>query len=253
MFSIFVREVTAFLNSLIAYIVMAAFLTAMGLLLWVFPDTNVLDYGFADMSTFFYFAPYVFMFLIPAITMRSFAEEKRTGTIELLLTKPLREWEIILGKFFASWALVLLTLLPTLVYYYSLDVLGTVPIRSPQGEVLLSENIDAAGIFASYIGLLLLGGVFCAIGLLSSSLSRDQITAFVIGVFLCFTLFIGFSSIAKIRETADWAFYVMQMGIDYHYYGMSKGLIDLRSAVYLLSVAALMLLFTKLIINSRKW
>lgn len=250
MLSIFLREVAAFLNSLIAYIVMASFLTTMGLLLWVFPDTNVLDYGFSDMSTFFYFAPYVFMFLIPAITMRSIAEEKRHGTLELLLTKPLRLWDIVLGKFLAAWFLVLLTLLPTLVYYFSLAELTS--SSASGGDFSLSVGIDTAGIAGSYIGLLLLGGVFCAVGLFGSSLSRDQITAFVVGVFLCFLLFTGFSSLARIRETSQWAFYVLQLAVDYHYYGMSRGLIDLRSALYLFSTMTLLLMLTRYMLQKQR-
>ncbi|MFM8744319.1 MAG: ABC transporter permease, partial [Cytophagales bacterium] len=145
MIQVFVREFSGYLSSLIAYMVIGVFLTAIGLLTWVFPETSVLDYGYADMDTLFSMAPYVFIFLIPAIAMKTFAEEKKMGTLELLLTKPLTETQVVLGKFFAAWALVLLALLPTIVYYFSVAALG-----NPVG------NIDTAAVVGSYIGLILL-------------------------------------------------------------------------------------------------
>ena len=159
MISIFIKEVNEFLNSLIAYVVIGVFLIGIGLLMWVFPDTNILDYGYASLEPLFSFGPYVFMFLIPAITMKSFAEERRTGTIELLQTLPFRDSQIILGKFFAGFFLVLFSVIPTLVYYFSVSSLG-----NPVG------NLDTPGIIGSYIGLVLLGGVFTSIGILSSAL-----------------------------------------------------------------------------------
>src|SRR5688572_24468758 len=161
MLQVFSKEFNSFLNSLIAYIVIGVFLTAVGLLMWVFPDTSVLDYGYADMDTLFLLAPYVFIFLVPAITMRSFSEEKKSGTIELLITKPLSDWDIIAGKFLANFFLVLFALVPTVLYYYSIYRLG-----NPVG------NIDTSGVIGSYIGLAFLAGVFCSIGLLASSLTR---------------------------------------------------------------------------------
>ena len=158
MFQVLSKEFSSFLNSLIAYVVIGVFLMGMGLLMWVFPDTSVLDYGYADMETLFSLGPYVFIFLVPAITMRSFAEEKKGGTMELLFTKPLTDWDIILGKFLASFLLVLFALIPTLIYYYSISALG-----NPTG------NLDTPGIIGSYIGLSMLAGVFCAIGIFASS------------------------------------------------------------------------------------
>jgi ABC-2 type transport system permease protein len=163
MFPILRKEINSFLSSLVAYIIMALFLTGMGLFIWVFPDYNVLDYGYADLSTLFNMAPYIFMFLIPAVTMRSFAEEKKGGTLELLLTRPLTDWDIILGKYLACFLLILFTLLPTLIYYVSVYLLG-----NPEG------NIDSAGVFGSYVGLLLLAAVFTAIGIFASSISENQ-------------------------------------------------------------------------------
>ncbi|MGB3850042.1 MAG: gliding motility-associated ABC transporter permease subunit GldF [Tunicatimonas sp.] len=242
MLQIFNKEINSYLNSLIAYVVVAVFLTGMGLLMWLFPDTSVLDYGFAEMTTLFSLGPYVFLFLVPAITMRSFAEEKKAGTMELLLTQPVTDWQLIGGKFLAAWAVVLFALLPTLIYYASVYQLG-----SPVG------NLDSAGIFGSYVGLLLLGGVFTAIGVFASSLTENQVIAFILAVFLCFILFTGFSSLAALGGDSRLAYYLAQWGILYHYEAMSRGLIDSRNLVYFVTVIGLMLLLTQVVLNSRKW
>lgn len=236
------KEFSSFLNSLIAYIVIGVFLTGMGLLVWVFPEFSVIDYGYADLNTLFALAPYVFVFLIPAITMRSFAEEKKAGTVELLMTKPLSDWDVILGKFFACFLLVLFSLLPTLIYYFSVYMLG-----NPVG------NVDSAGVTGSYIGLALLGGVFCSVGIFASSITPNQIVAFITAAFLCFLLFSGFDSIGSINLWASNALLIKQLGILYHYESMSKGLIDSRDLVYFLSVIFLMLLLTKIVLGSRLW
>ncbi|MGB3777836.1 MAG: gliding motility-associated ABC transporter permease subunit GldF [Tunicatimonas sp.] len=242
MLQIFNKEINSYLNSLIAYVVVAVFLTGMGLLMWLFPETSVLDYGFAEMTTLFSLGPYVFLFLIPAITMRSFAEEKKAGTMELLLTQPVTDWQLIVGKFLAAWAVVLFALLPTLIYYVSVYRLG-----SPVG------NLDSAGIFGSYIGLLLLGGVFTSIGIFASSLTENQVIAFILAVFLCFILFTGFSSLAGLGGDGPVGYYVAQLGILYHYEAMSRGLIDSRNLVYFVTVIGLLLLLTQVVLNSRKW
>ena len=184
MFSIFRKEINSFFSSLTAYIVMAVFLTAVGLLLWVFPTSNVLDYGYADLNSFFYITPFVLLFLVPAVTMRSFAEEVKNGTIELLLTKPLSKWQLVMGKFWANLALVLLTLAPTLLYFFTVYQLG-----SPVG------NIDTGATIGSYIGLSLLCAVFVAVGIWASSLTDNQIVAFIVGVFVCFLLYVGIGAI----------------------------------------------------------
>lgn len=242
MFSIFKKEINAFLSSLIAYLVIVVFLTAVGLFVWVFPTTSVLDYGFADLSTLFYLAPYIYLFLIPAITMRTFAEEKKAGTIELLLTKPLTDWDIILGKYFSSLMLMVLALLPTLVYYYTLYELG-----SPKG------NIDSAGVVGSYIGLVLLGAVFTAIGTFASSISENQIVSFMIAVFLCFLLYTGISAVSTLEVWGNSAYLIGQFGLDYHYNAMGKGLIDSRDVAYFLSIIVITLSATKLVLGSRQW
>lgn len=239
MIQVFAKEFNSFLNSLIAYMVIGVFLTGIGLLMWVFPDTSVLEYGFADMDTLFSMGPYVFIFLVPAITMKSFAEEKKLGTLELLLTKPLSDWDVVLGKFLAAFALVLLALAPTVIYYISIYKLG-----NPVG------NIDSAGVWGSYIGLALLAMIFCAIGLLASSLTTNQIVSFILAAFLCFLIYTGFDSLATFGNNA---LLIKQLGILYHYDSLSKGLIDSRDVIYFISVTAFMLVITKTIIGSRQW
>lgn len=242
MIQILLKEINSFLNSLIAYVIIAVFLTGIGLLMWVFPETSVLDYGFADMSSFFSLCPYIFMFLIPAITMRMFSEEKRGGTMELLLTRPIRDIDIILGKYFAGVFLVAFSILPTLLYYFTISYLG-----NPAG------NIDTAGVTGSYFGLFLLGAVFTSIGIFASSFTENQVTAFVIAVFLCFFLYFGFNAISGVGKFHDIGDVIDQLGIMYHYNSMSKGLIDTRDLVYFLSIISGMLLLTNLILRSRKW
>lgn len=241
MISIFIKEVNEFLNSLIAYVVIGVFLIGIGLLMWVMPDTNVLDYGYASMEPLFSLGPYVLMFLIPAITMKSFAEEKRTGTIELLQTLPFRDSEIILGKFFAGFFLVLFSVLPTIIYYFSLDYLGNPP-----------GNLDTPGIIGSYIGLILLGGVFTAIGILASALTGNQIVSFILAAFLCFLFYSGFEALSDINIWSTWSYVINELGIMAHYTSISRGLIDLKDIVYFVSLIAVMLLFTQLILGWRK-
>lgn len=240
MIHVFKKEFNGFLHSLIAYLVIGIFLTAIGLLIWVFPETSVLDYGYADLDTLFSMAPYVFIFLIPAITMKSFAEERKLGTLELLLTKPLTDWDIVLGKFFAAFALVVVALLPTLIYYFSIVTLG-----NPVG------NIDTAAVVGSYVGLLFLAAIFCAVGIFTSTLSDNQIVAFLLAAFFCFLLYTGFDSLSSFAGSQ--ALLVKQFGILYHYESLGKGLIDTRDIIYSLSTAGLLLLFTKVVLGSRLW
>lgn len=240
MIQVFKKEFNNFLNSLIGYIVIGAFLTGIGLFIWVFPDTSVLDYGFADLDTLFSMSPYIFIFLIPAITMKSFAEEKKMGTLELLLSKPLSDWQVVLGKFLAAFALVLLALTPTLIYYYSIYRLG-----NPMG------NIDSAGVASSYVGLALLAMLFCAIGLFASSLTANQIISFILAAFLSFIIYSGLDSIALLVGSSGLA--IKQLGGLYHYDSLSKGLIDSRDIIYFVTVTGFLLLTTRVILGSRQW
>lgn len=242
MIQVFSKEFNGYLNSLIAYIVIGVFLTGIGMLMWVFPDTSVLEYGYADMDTLFSLGPYVFIFLIPAITMKSFAEEKKMGTMEFLLTKPITEWEIVIGKFMASISLMLFALLPTIIYYYSIYLLG-----EPVG------NIDSSGVMGSYIGITLLGAVFCAIGIFASSITSNQIVSFVTAAFLCLFIYSGIDSFSTLVSEGSLVLQIKQLGILYHYDSMSRGLIDSRDLLYFISVTGLMLLLTKTILSSRQW
>lgn len=242
MTQIFLREFNGFLNSLIGYLVVGVFLVSMGLLVWVFPETSVLDYGYADMGTLFTLGPYVFIFLVPAITMRSFAEEKKLGTLELLMTKPVTELDIVMGKFLASFLLLAAALLPTIIYYFALYQLG-----NPAG------NIDTPGVIGSFIGMVLLGGVFCAAGILGSSLTSNQIVSFIIAAFFCFAMYTGFDASAGLFSDGETSLMIKQLGIQYHYESLSKGLIDSRDVVYFVSAAAMLLLCTKTVLSSRSW
>ena len=241
MLTILQKEFNAFLNSPVAYVVLGVFLIATGLFVWVFPDSSVLDYGYADLQTLFNLAPWIFLFLIPALTMRTFAEEKKAGTIELLLTRPLTDGQIIGGKYLACLLLALLALVPTLIYYYSVYKLG-----SPEG------NIDSAATVGSYLGLALLAGVFAAVGVLASALTRDQVIAFLVAVVGCFLVYSGFDSLASVLQGSS-AYYVSQLGIAAHYRDLSKGLVDSRDLIYFFSVIAVALQATRLALRSRNW
>ncbi len=235
MLNIFWKELSEYLSSLIAYVVIGVFLTALGLLMWVFPETNVLDYGYADMGTLFTMGPFVLMFLIPAITMKMFAEELKSGSFEILSVKPVSIYSIVTGKFFASWVISIIAIVPTFIYFISLYNLA-----NPKG------NIDIAGISGSYIGLFILSSVFTAIGLLASSLTRNQVVSFVIAAFLSFLLFTGINSLAKINVWSDLSLILGNLSIEQHYNAMSRGVIDSRDVFYLLSVNVLLLFLTGL-------
>jgi ABC-2 type transport system permease protein len=241
MFSIYFKEINAFFSSLIGYLVIGVFLVSIGLFMWVFSDTSVLDYNFATMDQLFSIAPLVFLFLIPAVTMRSFAEEKAKGTIEFLYTKPLTTLEIILGKYFANFTLVVFALLPTLVYYYSVYQLG-----SPVG------NLDSGAIIGSYIGLFFLAAAFVAIGMLASTLTNNQIIAFILGAFLCFFFHWAFTYIARMPVfTTTFDLFIQKLGINYHYTSISKGLIDSRDIIYFISIIFVFLYSTVSVLERR--
>ena len=243
MLSIFRKEINAFFSSLIGYIVIGVFLILIGLVIWVFPDYSILEYNYATLDQLFAIAPLIFTFLIPAICMRSFAEEKQTGTIELLTTRPLHDLEIILGKYFACWLLVGFAILPTVLYYYSVHQLG-----SPVG------NLDSGAIAGSYLGLLLLAGVFVAIGVFASSVTNNQIVAFILATFLCFFFYWGFYFISKLPVFVGKVDDLVQMlGIDYHYMSISRGVIDSRDVIYFLSVIAVFIMMTITSLAKRKW
>ena len=240
MIAILFKEINEFLDSLIAYVVIGVFLTGIGLLTWIFPETNVLDYGYASLETLFSLGPYVFVFLIPAITMKSFAEEKRSGTMELLSTLPFRPCEIILGKFLAGFLLVIVSVLPTLIYYFSISSLG-----NPVG------NLDTPGIIGSYVGLILLGGAFTSIGIFTSAIAQNQIVSFVTSAFLCYVFYSGFSSMADLDIWGSNASALEGLGMLFHYNSLSRGVIDFTDIAYFVGLIYLLLLFTNLSMNRR--
>ena len=227
--SLYIKEINAFFGSLTGYLVLALFLVALGLIVWVFPESSVLDYGFADLEALFSYTPYVFTFLIPALSMRAISEERKTGTWELLRTSPLSLIQIILAKYFALITLVFLAVLPTLLYAYSIVQLG-----DPVG------NLDIAGFFGSWIGLLMIGATFAAVGLFASSLTSQQVVAFVLGVFLCFVLYFGFTALSEIL-TGEIAYLVEELSLSYHYISLSRGVVDSRDLFFLLGMIWLFL------------
>jgi ABC-2 type transport system permease protein len=233
MIQVFLKEVRSFLSSLIAYIVIVVFLTTIGLFMWVYPDTNVLDMGHSNLDTLFYMAPWVFIFLVSAITMRSISEEVKTGTIESLTTLPLKLTDIIGGKFLASWFLVIIALVPTLLYYYTIYQLGATP-----------GNLDVGATWGSYIGLILLGAAYASIGLFASSLSDNQIVSFLISVFLCFFMLSAFQQLSALSLFKSVDYWIEWLGIDFHYQSISRGVVDTRDVVYFLSLIGLFLALT---------
>jgi ABC-2 type transport system permease protein len=231
-FSILKKEITSYLSSLVAYVTIGVFLVVLGLFLWVAPSSSILDYGYAGLDSLFSTAPYLFLFLIPAITMRSMAEERREGTFELLLTRPLTDWQIVLGKYLAGVLLVLFALIPTLIYYYSVWTLG-----NPQG------NIDTGAVIGSYIGLFLLGSSFTAIGLFASSVSKNQIIAFTIAAFLCAFFYIGLDLIGQLQFLQN--FSLEDFGINEHYQSVSRGVLDTRDLVYFIILSGVFIWYRR--------
>ena len=243
MFTLFKKELASFFTSLIGYLTIIVFLVLTGLMLWVFKsDFNILDYGFASMEGLFVIGPFLYLFLIPAITMRMFAEEKKNGTMELLLTKPLSEMKLIWAKFLAGVVLVFISLLPTVVCYFSVFALG-----DPVG------NIDTGSVVGSYIGLLLLGAAFVAIGLFASSITNNQIVAFIIAALMSAFMHLGFEAIYHMGFLGNADLLVRSLGMSYHYDSISRGVVDSRDVIYFASVIAVFMMATRIVLQSRKW
>ncbi|WP_413998152.1 gliding motility-associated ABC transporter permease subunit GldF [Flavobacterium sp. W1B] len=230
--SIVLREIKSFFGSPIGYLVIAIFLILNGLFLWVFEgEYNILNTGFADMSPFFTLSPWILIFLIPAVTMRSFSDEKKQGTLELLLTKPLSIWQIVSGKFLGSLLLIVLAIIPTFIYVIVISNLGM-----PQG------NIDMGSTMGSYFGLLFLISAYTSIGIFTSTLSENQIVAFIVAVFVCFIFYFGFEGIASVVPT--FSTLISALGMQDHFKSMGRGVIDTRDVLYFVSITALFLSFT---------
>ena len=240
---LFKKEVQGFFSSLTGYLMITVFLAVTGLCLWVFPGVlNIPESGYASLDSLFYIAPWVFLFLVPAITMRSFAEEIKTGTIELLLTKPVSEWQLAVSKFLAATALVLIALLPCVVYIFSVWQLGNPP-----------GNLDTGATYGAMIGLILLGAVYAAIGTFASSLTDNQIVSFIAAALISFIFYEGFDALSQLISEAGVQDFISYLGIREHYASISRGVVDLRDLVYFFGVMLMFLLLTRLKLQSRKW
>jgi ABC-2 type transport system permease protein len=243
MFAIFTKELKDFFSSLTGYISAIVFLLIIGLVMWVIPgDLNVLDSGYATLDSLFSIAPWVFLFLVPAVTMRTFSEEKRSGTIELILTRPISDTQMVLGKFFASVVLVLIILIPALLFYLSVYLLG-----NPVG------NIDTGGTWGSFIGLFFLASAYAAVGIFTSSLTDNQIVSFILSMLLCFLLYTGLESLALLDAFSGVKYFLVSSSISEHYSSMSRGVIDIRDVVYFVALSSLFIIFTRTKLESRKW
>lgn len=243
MFAIFKKEINGFFSSLTGYIVIIVFLLFNSLFMWVFPgEWNILDSGYAGLDTLFFVSPWVFMFLVPAVTMRMIAEEKRIGTIELIYSRPISERELIYGKYFASVFLVLLALLPGVIYYFSVYSLGDTP-----------GNLDKGGTMGSFIGLFFLASVYASAGIFASSISDNQVIAFILAVLICFFLFMGFDSVAYLPGLKKLDEFVIRLGINEHYKSISRGVVDIKDIVYFIAVIVFFNESTRFYLMSRRW
>jgi len=243
MFAIFRKEISGFFSTLTGYIVIIVFLLINSLFMWVFPgEWNILDSGYAGLDTLFFLSPWIFLFLVPSVTMRMIAEEKRLGTLELIYSKPLTERGIVYGKYFASVALVLLALIPGLIYYFSVYMLGESP-----------GNLDKGGTAGAFIGLFFLAAVYVSAGLFASSLTDNQVVAFIIAVIISFFLFMGFDSFAYLPGLRKIDEFVIRLGINEHYKSISRGVIDLKDIIYFIAVLVAFNEATRLVLLSRKW
>jgi len=243
MFAIFRKEINGFFSSLTGYVVIIVFLLVNSLFMWIFPgEWNVLDNNYAGLDTLFILSPWIFLFLVPAVTMRMIAEEKKLGTIELVYARPVAEREIIYGKYMASLVLVVLALMPGVIGYISVHMLGDPP-----------GNLDKGGSIGAFIGLFCLAAVYASAGIFASSLTDNQVIAFITGMLLCFFLFMGFDSFAYLPGLKNIDEFVIRLGINEHYKSMSRGVIDIRDVVYFASVAVIFNEATRLVLISRRW
>jgi ABC-2 type transport system permease protein len=236
MLAILKKEIQSFFATPVGYLVIGVFLITNGLFLWVLEgDYNIFNYGFADLSGYYFLAPWLFLFLIPAITMKSFSEEKKQGTLELLLTKPITLTQLILGKYLGALSLIIIALIPTLLYIYTVYDLG-----NPVG------NIDLGSAIGAYIGLLGIAMIYSAIGIFTSTISNNQIVSFILAVIICFIMYFGFESLAEHTTQT-----IESIGIKNHFNNISKGIIDTRDIIYFISSSALFLYITKLILAKK--
>ncbi|MBN1387355.1 MAG: gliding motility-associated ABC transporter substrate-binding protein GldG [Bacteroidales bacterium] len=243
MLAIYKREISSFFTGMTGYIVIIVYLLINSLFMWILPgEWNILDNGYATLELLFILSPWIFLFLVPAVTMRMVAEEKRTGTLELLLSRPVSERHIIYGKYLAAVTLVLLALLPCIIYYLSVTVLGETP-----------GNIDSGGTLGATLGLFFLAAVYAAIGIFSTTLSSNQVVAFIIAVITGFILFAGFDSFALLPGLKKLDEFIIRLGINEHYKSMSRGVIDLRDIVYYIVAVLIFTEASRLVMSSRRW
>jgi ABC-2 type transport system permease protein len=245
MYPLLKKEISYFFSSLIGVVILVVFLLVNSLFLWMIPINeylNIFTSGYASLEPLFTLAPWMYLILIPALTMRTIAEEKSQGTLELLLTKPISEKQLVLSKFLASLIILILTILPTFTYFISVYYLGY-----PKG------NLDIGASIGSYLGLLLLGAVFIAIGIFASALSNNQIVSLLLSIVLCIFFYLGLEWITSFGTNSSIGYVVKQIGIQEHYYSISRGLIDTRDIVYFIVITVIFLGLSVLKISSRKW
>ena len=240
MISIAKKELHQFFSSLAGYITIVLFLVINALYLFVLKDSNIFDFGYATLVSFFEFAPWIFIFLIPALSMRSFADEFKSGTFETLQTRPLTQWQIVLGKYVAILLVIIISLIPTLLYVITIHSLSS------------TGGIDGGAITGSYIGLFFLAAVFAAISIWCSSLTPNAVIAFLLSAFACIILYFGFTAISKLPVfTGNADYYIEMLGIDFHYQSISRGVLDTRDLIYFLSVIFLFLFATQKKLNKK--
>jgi ABC-2 type transport system permease protein len=239
--SIFIKEINSFFSSIVGYVALLVFLVSCGLFLWIIPEYSILEYGYASLDRFFQIAPWLLLLLVPAVTMRSFADEFRTGTIEWLFTKPLSDLDIITGKYLATVALIVFALLPTLIYVYTISNLSFPDV-----------SLDTGAIIGSYIGLFFLASSFAAIGVFCSSLTANQVVGFLISLLACYLLYTGFEQLSKLPKLSEGVdYYLSMIGMEFHYNSISRGLVDSRDVIYFLSVIVFFISLTRFSLSSR--
>lgn len=248
--SIYIKEINLFFSSIVGYVALIVFLAACGLFLWIIPNFSFLEYGYASMDKFFEIAPWLLLLLVPAVTMRSLADEYRSGTIEWLKTKPLTDLQIIGGKYLATISLIIFALLPTLIYVYTLHNLSQT-YSTQDGQVHIIP-LDTGAIIGSYIGLFFLAATFAAVGIFCSSLTGNQVVSFLISLLACYLLYTGFEQLSRLPKFSEGIdYYLSMVGMEFHYNSISRGFIDTRDVVYFLSMILIFISLTRFSLNSR--
>ncbi len=240
MIALLKKEVFTFFQNITGYIIIGLFLIVLGLFLWFFPtEFNILQSGLASFEPMFILIPWMFLFFIPAITMKLFAEEKRQGTLELLITKPVSEFQIVLAKYLSALVIIIIAILPTLFYFIIVQYF------------LSNHSVDTGAFWGSFIGMILLASSFAAVGVYSSSLTDNQVVAFLLAIVILLILYLGFGLLSQLSFLRPVSEFIEYLGMDFHYQSLSKGVLDSRDLVYFLSVDALFILLTVIKLKSR--